>query len=216
MQKSDSTTIENSLFTVVIPTMWKSTHSRNLLEALDSCKSVGEIFIIDNNPALTPDYLKNLNKATLYSSGVNEYVNPSWNMGVRQAKHELVALCNDDIVFNTDILNTINISDDTLIGLDTSCYKLSEDAAETWLQPTRTRCYGFGCLMLFKKKDYVVIPEQLKVWYGDDYLLANFKHVYTLHGLAVKTNMSTTSAKPEFNEIIQQDTRNYRDLPQPK
>lgn len=216
MQKSDNTARENSLFTVVIPTMWKSVHSRSLLEALDSCKAVGEIFIVDNNPETTPDYLKNLNKVTLYSSGANEHVNPSWNTGVRQAKHELVALCNDDIVFNTDILNTINISDDTLIGLDTSCYKLSEDATETWLQTTCTRCYGFGCLMLFKKKDYVVIPEQLKVWYGDDYLLANFKYVYTLHGLAVKTNMSTTSAKPEFNEIIQQDTRNYRDLPQPK
>lgn len=216
MQKSDNTTRGNSLFTVVIPTMWKSVHSRNLLETLDSCRAVGEIFIVNNNPALTPDYLKNLNKVTLYSSGFNEYVNPSWNIGVQQAKHELVALCNDDIVFNTDILNTINISDDTLIGLDTSCYKLTEDATETRLQLTHSRGHGFGCLMFFKKKDYVVIPEQLKVWYGDDYLLANFKYVYTLHGLAVKTNMSTTSAKPEFNEIIQQDTRSYRDLPQPK
>jgi beta-1,4-mannosyl-glycoprotein beta-1,4-N-acetylglucosaminyltransferase len=203
---------KDSLFSVVVPTMWKSGTTRTLLESLEDCTAVGEIFIINNSLETVPDYLEKLSKVTLYSSEKNNYVNPSWNIGVKNCKYGLVALCNDDIIFNPNIFKYLTIQDDTLIGLDASCYSLDTDSEKLQITSVNHRNYGFGCLMCFKKKDYKAIPEQLKIWYGDDYLFSTFKNTFALCGVAVNTSMSTTSKSSEFTAIIEQDKSVYAAL----
>jgi len=204
------------LFSVVIPTLWRSSSTQSLLSSLNSCTSVGEIFIINNASKPPPEYLNTFSKVIVYTPEVNQYVNPSWNIGVSKAKHKFIALCNDDIVFNTDIFKALAIPSGTLIGMSTDCYELESDSLVVNLTPADTRSYGFGCLMFFNKKDYTPIPAQLKIWYGDDYLFSTFKHTYNLQGLAISTAMSTTSKGLEFAAIIEQDKKNYESLVKPR
>lgn len=197
------------MFSVIIPTMWRSERTKGLLLSLEQCNKVGEIYLINNNPELTPNYLKDISKLTIFSSGKNEYVNPSWNLGVKNCRHSLIALCNDDINFNTIIFDKIKMMDNTLIGIDSSCYKLESFNNKMFLDKSSVRCFGFGCLMFFKKQAYKEIPDQLKIWYGDDYLFDNFENVYALHGLPISTTMSETCGDLKFATTILQDGYNY-------
>jgi hypothetical protein len=56
---------------------------------------VAEIILIDNDKTKTSDlsFLKSILNSALH----NLSVNPSWNMGVKIAKNELICFCNDDI-----------------------------------------------------------------------------------------------------------------------
>jgi hypothetical protein len=203
------------MFSVVIPTMWRSSVTEQLLRELVACEAVGEIFIINNAAESTPEYLKELSKVTEYSSGKNEYVNPSWNLGVQNAKFDLIALCNDDILFNTDIFKEINILDDMLVGLDTDSYSVGQwnQPVTVQLKEVSVRGYGFGCLLLFNKQSYRVIPEQFKIWCGDDYLFEKFKHVYALENFPVLTEMSvTTRSDPHFLIVTAQDAEHWHNL----
>lgn len=197
------------MFSVIIPTMWRSKRTKDLLYSLEQSEKVGEIFLINNNSENTPDYLKDLKKITIFNSGKNEYVNPSWNIGVKNSKFDFIALCNDDINFNTIIFDKIKIMDKTLIGIDSSCYQLQTFNNVLYLDKLSTRCYGFGCLMFFKKQDYIEIPEQLKIWYGDDYLFDNFENIYAIYGLPILTTMSETCSDYKFVSTILQDQYNY-------
>ena len=81
---------------VIIPTLQKNlSFLINLLSTLERDTSVDEIIVIDNS-------LRGLNykssKLRLIIPEENLFVNPSWNLGVKEAKNELVALLNDDII----------------------------------------------------------------------------------------------------------------------
>ena len=91
-------------WSVVIPTLWKSPRIYNLLESLQKTPHVGEIILIDNAPEHTPD-LPKLEKLKILSKGVNIFVNPAWNLGVSEATFPNIALCNDDIEFDTRLFS---------------------------------------------------------------------------------------------------------------
>jgi len=194
--------------------MWKSHRTEKLLKELNACEEVGEIFIVNNAQESTPMYLSSLKKITEYKSGKNEYVNPSWNIGVTKSKHDFIILCNDDITFDTRTLKRIPMMDDTLIGMDSSNYTAESKVFKLQLIETHKRNFGFGCLMFFKKQDYKPIPNELKIWYGDDYLFEKFKKVYNLRGLPMLTEMSVTCGERNFHPIIMEDERNYKLLKQ--
>lgn len=193
------------MYSVIIPTMWKSDRTFKLLNDLNSCNSVGEIILI-NNVLDIPKELKDNDKLKILQMEKNQYVNPSWNLGVQYSKYENVALCNDDINFNCDVFNHIKISENTLIGLHSSCFGLDTDMNLNFIQ-TKNRCNGFGCLMFLSKKNYIPIPNEMKVAYGDDYLIDIYQNVYQLLGLSVKTEMSTTSKDSEFTKISDENDR---------
>lgn len=192
------------MYSVIIPTLWRSNRLKNLLNGLNNNESVNEIILIDNHPSGRNINEEEFSKLKIISSGKNEYVNPSWNKGVRNANSKFIALCNDDINFNVNIFNNIKPKNNELIGLDTSCYELKQDE-NFILEKIEKRCLGYGCLMFFKKEDYKPIPSNLKIWYGDDYLMDNFEKTLCLKGLLVKTEMSTSSKSPEFYEVIMKD-----------
>ena len=84
------------MFSVVIPTLWKSDKIFKLLDDLENCPLINDIVLINNTPEFAPD-IEKYNKINLYTPKENLYVNPSWNLGVGLAKNELVCLINDDV-----------------------------------------------------------------------------------------------------------------------
>ena len=84
--------------------------------------------------------------------------------------------------------NTIINIDEIVLG----------DAKEVELKPITYRTPNFGVFMIFNKKYYTDIPEELKIYYGDDWLVyhsaknkkinavANGQEIYHLGSLSSK------------------------------
>ena len=75
------------------------------------------------------------------------------------------------------------------------------------------RGWGFGIVMAAHKKSYYKIPENIRIWYGDDYLVQMNNEVgkvnYVIDDIPIFTKMSATSDLPEFEEIKNIDTLMY-------
>ena len=196
------------MFSVIIPTMWRSPRIIKLVEDLCACEFVGEIIIIDND---TTEYrpLPLSAKYDIHLMAENIYVNPAWNYGVERAKYDNILICNDDINFNPAFLS---IFDDSLqhvgvIGMAFENYQLKKDA-NIHLKVMKQRPYGWGCIMLMHKSKYVAIPEDLLIANGDDWLAQN-STPYELHGLSIQSEISTTTQLPEFGMIQLNDNQTF-------
>jgi hypothetical protein len=91
--------------------------------------------------------------------------------------------------------------------MDFSNYQLKVDH-NIHLKPMQQRPYGWGCLMLIHKSKYVPIPDDLLIANGDDWL-AQHATPFVLHGLAVQSEISTTSRLEEFGMIQLRDNETY-------
>ena len=76
------------MYSVIIPTLWRSTRTLRLISDLVQCSRVGEVIIIDNNNGQIAEG----GKVKIISNGKNNYVNPSWNMGVYADTYPFIAL----------------------------------------------------------------------------------------------------------------------------
>lgn len=197
------------MYSVIIPTMWRSHRTFNMLKAMAECGNVGEIIIIDNDHDRMPLCIPEISKVMVFTNGSNNYVNPSWNLGVDLSENRHIALVNDDITFDTQIFNLKPI-DDEIIGVHYSCYDGKEGQLNTIKVSTRE--HGWGCLMLMKRRYYKRIPESMKVSFGDDYLFSKFTHKSAIKGLSIGTEMSTTSSDAEFIAIAEQDSKQWHTL----
>ena len=72
---------------------------------------------------------------------------------------------------------------------------------------------GLVIMMACRRKSYHKIPENIRIWHGDDYLvqLNNevTKNSYVIDNVPIFTKMSVTSDLPEFEEIKNIDTLMY-------
>ena len=69
---------------------------------------------------------------------------------------------------------------------------------------------GFGCFLFFKKKNYVSIPNDLKVWYGDRILFENNKNIGEIHFDNCIIEISkTVRSSNEIKKILHEDRINY-------
>jgi hypothetical protein len=207
--------MEENKYTVIIPTLWKSERIFQLLDDLNGCDKVGEILLIDNANGYNQFIPYQIQKLKVLTPKENIYVNPAWNWGVQRAENNNIAILNDDINFDTKLFDIID--EETLnkgiIGMDNLNYHFKEFKDGPWLSlmfSGRPRPYGWGCLMLLKKKHWIPIPENVKIWYGDDWIMhQNPTPKLVLHNFTIHTEMSTTSDNKEYNEIKEQDKLNY-------
>lgn len=197
------------MFTVIIPTLWRSPYLKSILDNLQTANSVKNIVLIDNAPnarTFEPSYSKLI---TLIQPE-NIYITASWNKGVAHSRTKFTCLLNDDIVYHSTAFNWLleNWPEDAgLIGLGANGIN---NYCEYSLQPTESRGYGFGAAMFFKTKEYVKIPEQLRLWYNDDFLFKFMplnKYYFTA---PVVGDMSKTLNNHEWNDIKQQDQEFWR------
>ena len=149
---------------VIIPTMWRSKKTVQLLNDLYDSKYVHEIIIIDNDVAA-----KNVNldqytdKVKYYPQVENIYVNPAWNLGVSLANNDLLCICNDDINFNVNDYIKFILPHISKLGIFGSnirpyhkvtqdlLYKINDDRITKAALATQ----GFGMLMFLNKKNKV-------------------------------------------------------------
>ena len=201
-------------FSIVIPTLWKSDRTKKLLSDLSECEYVDEIIVIDNE---YDDYQDTtVEKIRFVSFGENIYVNPAWNWGIHNAKNELVALINDDINFDSNILGLINkdiLDSYGIIGMGQGNYKdpIDEERGpylEVWKPGVDD--WGWGCFIMLNRKYWIDIPNDIKIWYGDNIIKdVNPTPKACLRNFKVETEMSTTSDEPIWDERKKQDYNNF-------
>jgi glycosyltransferase involved in cell wall biosynthesis len=201
-------------YSIIIPTLWKSNRTKKLINDLQQCEYVDEIIIIDNSFDGHQD--TKVEKIRFVSFGGNIYVNPAWNKGIELAKNECVALCNDDINFNPNIFGVIDesiLSYVGIIGMGEGNYKDDIDKEngsyiDVW-QPG-INDWGWGCMILLNKKNWIDIPDNIKIWYGDNFIKdVNPAPKAVLRNFKVETEMSTTSDGDEWNDRKKEDQINF-------
>lgn len=155
------------MFTVVIPTIWKSDTFEEQLNSLCCSEYVDEIILINNDKNITPNFNILNNKKILHvTPPQNLVVNPSWNLGVNLSNNNNICLLNDDILFDINVFKfMIDHKEKTLCGLS-----MNNQEGDLRLLLADTRTHGFGCMMFIRKDTYDRIPDNLIYLYGDDYL----------------------------------------------
>jgi hypothetical protein len=205
-------------FSIVIPTLWKSNRIHKLLWDLIKCDYVDEIILIDNASKYF-EYYEALDKVKLVQTSENIYVNPAWNLGIKIAKNDCIALLNDDINFDPNIFGIIDsetLSNYGIIGMGEGNYKGQIDEKrgpyiDKWNPGIND--WGWGCFVMFHKKYWIDIPENIKIWYGDNFIKdRNPAPKGVLRNFKVETEMSTTSDEPIWDERKQQDHVNFLKL----
>ena len=220
--------MEKSL-SVVIPTILKNVSVLlKLLNILNHDDSVDEIIIINNS--LDKNLYLSGSKIKIHTPEQNLYVNKSWNLGVSLAKNENVLIMNDDILcvdnFCTCVLKTriLEKEDTGLVGID-NCFIKNYDRENTANidRPELTtdleiRFYplnrdfktgDWGSAFFFKKKNWYNIPEDLKILYGDNYILKknmeNNKINYRISGAPFNHIHSLSSGDSKFKDTVIDD-----------
>lgn len=211
------------MISVIVPTMWKPLHMLRMLPMLDQHPLVGEIIIIDNDRSKTNhDLLKTLNKLVYWSfEEGNIFVNPAWNWGVKISKYDKLFILNDDCLINIAEFQKIYdmITPDVgLIGFSKLSYcTYTLDAFDTLsnsgfgvgleILPVDPRMYPktsgmphvyYGSAMFVHKQNFIPIPEEFKIYYGDLFLYISFLkqglHNYEIeNGLVMTDNSATVS-----------------------
>jgi hypothetical protein len=202
-------------YSVIIPTLWRSDRIFQLIYDLQRCNKIGEIIIVDNGNRFYEFFTNTAQKLKPLIPSKNIYVNPSWNAGVAYSKYENIAILNDDVYFSMELFDIIDDTtlNNNIIGMDSLNYHHASFLIEPEFKVMTTdRPWGWGCVLLFKKKNWVPIPENIKIWYGDDWMVQkNPTTKLVLHNFPIKTEMSTTSNNTEFDNIKKQDEQNYKE-----
>ena len=202
-------------YSVIIPTLWKSNRTHKLLSDLIKCQYVDEIILIDNAGKFF-EYYEALDKVKLVKVEENIYVNPAWNLGIKIAKNDLIALVNDDINFDTNIFGVIDeniLNQFGIIGMGEGNYKEQIDETkgpylDVWKPGVND--WGWGCMILLNKKNWIDIPEDIKIWYGDNIIKdVNPSPKACLRNFKIETEMSTTSDESIWDEIKKEDYNNF-------
>lgn len=210
------------MISFIIPTLWKSDCIYNTIDSFlnSSLKEGSEIIIIDNSNSsyTSPDekYVK------VIKMEQNIFVNPSWNLGTKLAKNNNICLLNDDINFNihTFLFNfkklvIDNCLDYGMIAINAENFNfdidLNLDSDLFELEKFITKGSGFGMMMIIKKEDYEFIPEDFKIYFGDDILWLKIDHIlkkqtFYFKNLKIKGQMSVTSRSYE-SEYLQEENK---------
>jgi hypothetical protein len=198
-------------YSVIIPTLWKSNRIHKLLFDLIKCEFVDEIILIDNAGKFF-EHFEALDKVKLVQVEENIYVNPAWNLGVKIAKNNCIAILNDDINFDPNIFGLIGedvLSTFGIIGMGEGNYKevIDEERGpylDVWKPGIND--WGGGCFIMLHKKYWIDIPENIKIWYGDNFIKdVNPAPKGILRNFKVETEMSTTSDEKEWDEVKKKD-----------
>lgn len=191
------------MFSVVIPTLQRSEQLRQVVDRCAQNSRVYEVIVINN--AQTPLTFAS-EKVRVLDQPSNIFVNPAWNLGVRESEAEWLSIVNDDVLFDSGIFDYVAKVLRTglfgIVGPDKSCFKQSSGAigkVGVRLAPRDTTLFGFGTFMCMRKRDYIPIPEEMSIWGGDDWLyLLQRRPNAVLINSRFETEGSTTAKSPEF------------------
>ena len=194
----------SNLFSIIIPTMWKSQHLNKILNLCQKSNLVGEIILIDNDPK-NKFNLPNYSKLIYYTENKNIYVNPAWNLGNTLSSNKII-LANDDIVIENidEVLDLINHSDYDIIGINPKkSNKLEIEKIDEF--PSN----GYGCFLYVK--NYKYIPPIYKIWRGDFIQFQNAKKKGILRTPHIEGDLSlTVNNDSKLLSIAKNDSQIYK------
>ena len=165
-------------FTVTIPTMWKYEPFVDFLADLARFEAVDEILLINNNPEATPntDVLQHP-KIKVFNFGGNIGVNPAWNLGVREARNKKICILNDDVIFDLRAfyhVDPILAPEAGIVGICPGTQDFNQPPVTTGrirvIPWAGHHTFGFGCLMWVHQDAWVVIPDGMDIYYGDNWI----------------------------------------------
>jgi len=210
------------MISFIIPTLYKTKKLIPLLISLNAHSLVREILLIEDCPytGMLDGY--DFNKLTIVPFQERKFCNGGWNLGVSLVKTHYYALCNDDVLFPTSII------DDVL-----HFYKLRPKSGVIGMHPTqydvfkgKPLIYGFvereiwhmdggwGALQFNHKDNLLIIPEDLKMWCGDTYNVYYSKYpCYDYFGEKFYTGNDehSSSTNSELIEIGRNDQRVFEE-----
>ncbi len=200
------------MFSVVIPTMWRSMRLLGMLHRLYNSDHVDEIIIIDNDKDSRFSF--DNKKIKLLEQDENIFVNPAWNLGVNECKNENICILNDDVTFNVDEVfssATQVLSDhpSSCLGVHPLSYKEYNDSIK--VAEGSAIGQGWGCCIFLNKENWVEIPDQIKIWFGDNWIVKNHEKCFSA-AFKIFTEMSTTSSMDSLNNVIKKDIQEWKKL----
>lgn len=190
------------MISVIIPTIWKSPNTfYKLLSQYENSDYISEIIIIDNSPGDLKFDIFQFSKVKYFPQENNILVNPAWNLGVSYIeKDNYILLSNDDI-----IIEKINIIFDKFLN---SHFKIlgiapSNKTGTVQLHSIDKFPYNsYGAFLLLK--EYKVIPNDLLIWAGDNYLFNKISPRCIVNGVVFKNNSTSVKfldkTSREFNK----------------
>ena len=212
-------------FSIIIPTLQKDINILNKLVAeLDVDEYVGEIIIIDNS---LKGYSCDSSKLKVITPDYNLYVNQAWNLGIENAKYDLFGILNDDILLPKNFCKQVaefisKTKNCGLLGLESSTSmeytkdfsKLPKEGKLKFKKIKRlydNENFFWGSAIWGKKDCYFNIPNEMKIYCGDDYLLKcnnkAEKKNYSISGVKVKHYGRLSSGSEEFSSIKENDQK---------
>ena len=167
---------KNTVLTVVVPTMWKFPPFPDFLNRMLDYPCVHQVILVNNQSEHTPSHpVIDHPGLKMLDFGRNIFVNPSWNTGVYHSQTELVCIANDDILFDLKLFDLVEKEYQPhmgCVGLHGACTSQAEAFLEVHQhQP----CFGFGQLMFVSQKNWVDIPPELLVFFGDNWIFDTHK-----------------------------------------
>jgi len=200
------------MISIIIPTLWKDPTCLDRIKLLSNHDLVGEIILIDNTDEGL-DFGENIPKLKHIKEFKNTFVNPAWNKGVRLAEYDKLLFLSDDVDTDFSILDMVYdyITDNIgMIGAGVSCWNPHYVGGQPLLVPINQRQMCYAAFFFMHKNSYVPIPEEMKVWHGDDWLFIKpKKQNYELTNWEMLGMSSRTSGLPEFVDIIKNDTEQW-------
>jgi len=167
------------MISIIVPTMWKFAPFLDFIADVVKVPEVGEVFIIDNDTTKTPDHpVLQHEKVRVYKTEKNIYVNPAWNLGARLAKYDKLCIMNDDVIVDLKLFTRMDewLTDE--VGLAGICpgrpefyqtpFTNGAITLEPWMPGDHN--FGYGSLFFVHRKNWLEIPPQLKIYYGDNWL----------------------------------------------
>lgn len=193
-------------FSVIIPTLQRAKELPELVELCAAHPRVLEVLVINNAPA---PLAWGSPKVRVLQQAENIYVNPAWNLGARQALGRYLAILNDDITLDASVFDVVlprlRRRTTGAIGIGASCLTATSDS-RPYFSPAFIRNPSFGIAMFLRRDTWVPIPEDMLIWFGDDWIFTRQDRVnFTLEGFRVCTEMSVTSGDRKFSPVIAAD-----------
>ena len=214
---------------IIIPTVQKCLRILDqLTSTLVRDEVVDEIIIINNLPDNKLEFSKD--KIRIITPEKNLYVNASWNLGVKEAKNDNIALINDDILICNDFCSMVvnssifnNQKTGLIGGTNRTLKNIPSDGVYPIPQVDNKYNLDFrilenhlgtgdwGITIFGKRQNFYKIPEDIKIIYGDNYLLYQNKlngySNYYIANAPILHMHSPSSASSEFSHVIHSDIK---------
>lgn len=219
---------------VIIPTILNvapEVFAWSLME-LRACETVNRIIVIDNTEAQQfsttfPHILAACPSIEVVNGFEKDFlVNDAWNFGVELSKSTIVqaplwCLINDDVMVSKEIIDMVGkhfntkpkltlVTIETHNGVTIEKYEeVCRDLRKARFEAAKTRQ---GWIMIGRKHQWIPIPEDLKLFYGDDWIYKRSREIgdiavlngaFCSHFQSSSVNKNMGRLKP----IIAEDTR---------